>query len=626
MATSGVRLAVLAAGMVALGACGGSKSRPPGDPGSGGRGGAAAPGGSTGGGGSVGAPGGTGGGAGTPVGGASGTPGTSGGAGSGATGGGAGAGGRPPTMGDNGTTVLPPPLDKPATPETAGPLGLRRLTLREYQNTVADLLGMTPNAASTFPPDEISSTGFAAPVAFTPFHTEMIADLSEKLAAAALAAGTIAVPCTQPAAGAAATACAADFIGTFGRRAFRRPVTPAESADLLVVFAAATSTGLDFRSALTYVVSGILQSPNFLYHWEIGDEVVAREASLVVLTPHQMASRLSFFLWETMPDEMLLAAADARQLSTPEQVLAQANRMLADPVRSRRGFANFHEQWLRTQSLEDLVKDPARYPSFNTALRDAAGEELRVFVSSVMSATGDGTLKTLLTDSTSYANSALGALYGVSVTGDLFSKVQLNPAQRAGILTQAAFLAANATSSLTDPIKRGRVVWQRLLCGNTATREHPTDDVLGPAVPMTSNRSQYARQLQGACAECHQWFDPLGFAFENYNAIGVYQTTDNGVTVDASGDMLTPAGAKVPFRDAIGLVKALADSDEVKWCVTRQWFRHLLGRMDTTADLGSMERAYRAAAATPGYSIRDMLTTAVQTKAFRYRALSAGEM
>ncbi len=531
-----------------------------------------------------------------------------------------GAGGNGGATGDGtGVIGMPPAPDKPPTPENAGPLALRRLTAREYQNTLTDLLGMPQNVASPFPIEEISRTGFLAPTGFTALHTDKIFELSEKLADTALRAGTIPFPCPG-------TNCAVAFINSFGRRVFRRPVTLAEGTDLMSVFALGTMYGLDIRTALTHVVSAMLQSPNFLYHWEIGDEPPSREGDLVVLTPYQVASRLSYFLWETMPDETLLAAADANQLATPEQVLAQAKRMLTVPTRTKSGLANFHEQWLRVQGLGDVVKDPARYPSFTPTLEQAVGEELRVFVSSVLSGAGDGTLKSLLTAPYSYANSALGGLYGFAATGDSFVQVQLNPAERAGILTQGAFLATHATPSLTDPVKRGRVIWQGLLCGNTPARLHPTDDQPGPVDPMATNRDRYVRSSAASCAECHKFFDPLGFAFENYNAIGAYQTTDNGKPVNATGEALTPGGARIPFRNAIDLVKGLADSDEVKWCVTRQWFRHLLGRFESSADLGSLERAHRAAAAVPGFSIRDMLMTTVQTKAFRYRALSPGEM
>jgi hypothetical protein len=145
--------------------------------------------------------------------------------------------------------------------------------------------------------------------------------------------------------------------------------------------------------------------------------------------------------------------------------------------------------------------------------------------------------------------------------------------------------------------------------------------------PTATLREEVAlTDSQTACAECHASFDALGFAFGNYDAIGAYQTMDNGHPIDASGSVVTPGGTKLSFQNAIDLVNALAASDEVKWCVTRQWFRFVLGRMESPSDEGSMELAYRAGAAVPGFSIRQMLTSLVQSQTFRYRAPSPGEM
>lgn len=529
------------------------------------------------------------------------------------------------TAGSNGAFLMPPALNAAATTESAGVLGLRRLTAREYSNTVADLLGLSVprTEGSPFPDDQLSTTGFVAPNSVTALDTQLVAESAERLATAAMAGGAVVAVCAQPTVRASAIQCASEFIQSFGRRAFRRPVAAEEAADLLDLFAAARDGGFDFRTALTYVVSAMLQSPNFLYHWEIGDEPEARAGGLIVLPAHQVASRLSYFLWQTMPDETLFAAADANQLSTPEQILGQATRMLADPARSREGMATFHEQWLRVDRLDGLLKDPVRYPAFTAALADAFGEELRLFVSSVLGAAGDGTLKTLLTSPRSYANDSLAALYGVTVAGNAFSPIQLNPVERAGILTQAAFLATNATATLTDPVQRGHLIWQRLLCGSAGSpAPHPADHLPGPVVATAPNRDRYARLSEGSCADCHKSFDGLGFAFENYDAVGAYQSTDNGVPVNTGGEAVTPGGNRISFKNAIELVNGLADNDEVKWCVTRHWFRYLLGRMDSPADVGSMERAYRAGAAASGYSLRDMLMATVQTIDFRYRAPS----
>lgn len=592
-----VALALILASLSPLLACTGVVGEP--NTGPGGR-----PGGNFGGGG--GSPGGgTGGGAATGSGGAVGVP---------------GSGGAGPT-GTGGAVTMPIPT-KP-TPESAGGMVLRRLTIREYKNTLFDLLGNTADVTSALPVDEVSNNGFHAPTSVSSLHTQLFMEAADTLADAAMLANKIPIPCTNPAA-TAETSCATMFIAQFGRRAFRRPVSASESTDLLAVFAKARSLAFDFKGALTQVVKAILQSPNFLYHWEVGETKPARVGELYPLTPHQVASRLSYLLWETMPDEMLLGAADAKQLSTPEQLTAQARRMFADKTRTQTGLASFHEQWLKIENLDDLQKDTAKFPAFTAAAKAALPVELSTFVGAVLGS-GDGTLKTLLTAPYTYANKALAPIYGATAPGDAFTQVQLNPAQRSGILTQATFLGTNAKPSLTDPVKRGLVVWQQLLCGAVSA---PPPDVpdLPPENPNDTNRQRFAAHANSPCATCHKVFDPPGFAFENYDPIGGYQTMDKGQTVDASGEALTPGGAKISFKNAVELLKALSESEEVKWCVARQWFRYLLGRMDSGAEQGSMELAYKAATATPGYSIREMLVATTATKAFLYRAPSPGEM
>ncbi len=563
------------------------------------------------------------------TGGAAGTPGTT---GSGGVSPGAGGGGAIGAAG-SGAFVNPPPLDVPPTPESAGPLALQHLTKAELRNTIADLLGASPAAVDAaladMPADEASmTTGYLDASTYSQLQTQKIQSVAEALAAPP--AGALSADCIAPAAGAAATTCATGFVGSFGRRAFRRPLTAAESDALLGVFNAAIGLGFDFPGAIKEVVVAALQSPNFLYHWEVGDAVAPRVGNLITLTPYQVASRLSYLLWQTMPDDALLAAADNAQLATPAQILAQANRMLGD-ARAQAGVVNFSRQWLALTNIESLYEDPTVYPSFTAAEPLAFGAELNRFVSSVLLPSGDGTLKTLLTAPYTYEDdAAAAAIYGGTATAAPGSPLPLDPTERAGVLTQLAFLATYSQPLLTDPLARGLAVWRQLLCAEPASATHVAFDA--NAIDVTApRRAQYAQiyaqqSAPGTCAACHASFDPLGFAFENYDMIGGYRTVDNGHPIDPSGTTVTPAGTTISFKNAVELVNALAVNDEVKWCVTRQWFRFVLGRMESTADLGSMQLAYRAGAAVPGFSVREMLTSLVQTQAFRFRAPSSGEL
>jgi hypothetical protein len=231
-------------------------------------------------------------------------------------------------------------------------------------------------------------------------------------------------------------------------------------------------------------------------------------------------------------------------------------------------------------------------------------------------------------------NAALAPIYGVTAPGSGFTKVSLDPTQRAGILTQTAFLSAQADVNQDNPVRRGLAVFENLLCG-----EVNPPPAFVPSLPTTLSAGETTRQLfamhaSSACAQgCHTVFDPPGFAFENYDAVGAYRTTDNGTAVDATGTFITPGGcaagepcgSTITFKNAVDLVTQLAVNTETQWCAERNWYRYAAGRTETSAELGSLQIAYRAGAATPGFSLRDMLTSLVGSKAFLYRTPSPGE-
>jgi hypothetical protein len=521
--------------------------------------------------------------------------------------------------------------DAPLHDESAGSLVMRRLTNREYSNTMADLLGDVTDPGASFPVDGPIDTGFEAPSSVAELNVQDYNQAADALAETALASGTLGLPatCSNPPAE-QEESCATQFISTFGGKAFRRPVSADEAADLLVLFhvardAAPAGGALSFSESVAQVAKGMLQSPNFLYHWEIGPvkPVLDATTQLLPLTPYQIAARLSELLWESTPDTALLSAASAGELATPEQIQNQATRMLADPRVSRALF-NFHEQWLL--QADGQVVDLSKLSQFTaSSLAQSVAGEFTQFLTSVYGPHGDGTLSTLLTASYTYANADIAAIYGdTSVTGSDFTRLQLDPQERSGILTQAAFLAANADVDADNPVKRGLVVYDKLLCGKVTAPADTPD--LPPALDNQTTRQRFEQATQSACAAaCHGQIDPPGFAFENYDAIGAYRTTESGQAVDASGTFTTPAGSVIAFQNAIDLASSLAQSSEVQACVDRQWFRYTLGRMESDAELGSLERAQQRAAETTGYSLREMLLGIVGSMSFRYRTPSPGE-
>jgi hypothetical protein len=577
---------------------------------------------------------GTGGGGGSVVGPTSGSGGLSGGAGSaGVT---TAAGGASPT-GSGGTSASGVAIVTTGTPpsESAGTLVMRRLTYREYDHMLADLLGDTTAPAeggNAWSPDAPNAVGYVAPASVADLQVALynqtantVVETALQALAASKTAGKLSIPCKTPTTSAAETTCATQFITSFGLQAFRRPVASPEQTDLLTLFTKVRGLGLSFNESIGAIVKAMIQSPNFLYHWEMGPTApVIGSDGLVPLTSWQLASRLASTIWETMPDDTLLQAAQAGQLTTPAQVASQVTRMLADP-RAANGLFYFNEQWLFNFGSQgrDLTQPLTKSSSLYTAnVAQGIATEFSDFVSSVY--TGDGTLKSLFTAPYTYVNRDLAAIYGVTGPATGFAKVALDATKRGGIFTQTAFLATLASDGADNPIYRGLSIYLKVLCGTIGS---PPANV--PAVTFIANgttRQSYdAHGMSGCAAGCHNLFDPPGFSFENFDGNGSYRTTDANQAVDATGSFRTPANATITFKNALDLSTQLAQSAEAQTCVDRQWTRFILGRPETTAESGSMSLAFQKAAATAGFSLRDLMATLLQSKAFMYRLPSPGE-
>ncbi len=556
----------------------------------------------------------------------------------GGNGSGSGAGGGGSTTGPGPTGGPAVPITTTGTPpaESAGTLVMRRLTYAEYDHMLADLLGDSTAPAeggNAWSPDAPNAVGYVAPTSVADLQVDLynqtadaVVDTAFKALAAGKVAGKLALPCRPaPTSPAAETTCATQFITTFGLQAYRRPISSAEQTDLLALFTKVRGLGLSFNDSLGAVTKGMIQSPNFLYHWEIGPtRPVVGAGGLVPLTSWQVAARLASTIWQTTPDDNLLQAAQAGKLSSQADVSAQVTRMLADP-RAANGLFTFHEQWLFNFGSQgrDLTQVLVKTsPLFTAAVAQGVQQEFTQFISSVY--TGDGTLQSLFTAPYSFINHDLGAIYGVAGPATGFAKVALDPSQRGGLFTQTAFLATLASDGADNPVYRGLSVYLKVLCGNIGS---PPANV--PAVTFKANgttRQSYDAHGSSACAMgCHNLFDPPGFAFENYDGIGAYRTTEAGQPVDSTGTLVTPGNATIVFQNALDLFKQLANSTEAQSCVDRQWTRFMMGRPETADEAGSMSVAYQKAAATTGFSVRDLVTSLVTSKAFMSRRPSLGE-
>ncbi len=524
-------------------------------------------------------------------------------------------------------TAGDPALDwtQPPAPESAGSMVVRRLSPSEYDNILADLLGDTTAPAEDpshpWDRDPTNDSGFMVPTSTPDSLGPYLQSSANTVVETALAAGRLGIPCTNPPP-AAEAACVTEFITTFGLKAFRRPLEAVELADAQSLFDTSRGLGLGFADSVATIAKGMLQSASFLYHWEIGPtKPTVGPDGLVPLTPWQIASRLASNLWNGQPDERLLQAAGAGELSTPAKIAAEAARLIADP-RHARALLDFHRQWLLNvgthfSDLAGIIPIGGLTPE---AVRGLS-TELSSFLTSVF-VTGDGTLATFLTSRQAFVNRDLAAIYGVPTPATPFGGVMLDPTERAGLFTQVAFLAEFSHGEMDAPVYRGLSVYTKLLCGY-----NPGPDKFGAGIEQSDSLTtrQTFEEHSRCGVGCHTRFDPPGFAFENYDGTGKFRTTDNGQPVDSTGTFVTPLGATVTFANAIDLMRQLAALPETAMCTERQWTRYMLGRMETTSDLGSLEIAYQKAAATPGFSLRDMLTSFVASKAYLWRRPAPGE-
>jgi len=369
------------------------------------------------------------------------------------------------------------------------------------------------------------------------------------------------------------------------------------------------------------MVRAALQSAHFLYRLETTAPASAT-AQLVPLSQYELASRLSFLIWGAGPDDALLDAAGRGDLADKTAVATKARAMLADP-KARVAITDFYNQWIGTSRLDITSKAAAQFPAYSDAVRDAMKAETPAFVQYVLW-TGDHKLSTLLTSPAAFVSSALAPIYGVSSSSTTPQMTMLPAAQgRAGILTQASFLAVQAHPDQTSPVLRGKFVRTKLMCQTVPPP--PMDvDITPPAVTAAATaRDRFtAHEMAGSsCNSCHQLMDPIGFAFESFDAVGQYRTTENGATIDLSGNVAAASDPALngKFTGVRELATKLAASDQVRDCVATQWFRYATGRTEEVPDGCSLTNLQDAFGASGG-DLADLVVAMTQTDAFWYRA------
>ena len=568
------------------------------------------------------------------------------------------------------------------------------LTPTEYNNTIADLLGFPrdgerwpprPALADTLSPRRAASRGVFLPPPPPPvwpwrfpaepgaggfegiaqgqnpssYQVEELHLAAMHFAAFGLLSPTF-VDCADRGALPLAEQerCAWTSIERFAERAWRRPLADDERERLAAFWQANLAAG-PREEAVALTVAGILQAPAFHFRIERGD------ASSREPTPWELANRLSYFLWDSMPDADLFAAAAAGELATRAGVERQARRMLADP-KARPAVVHFHNQWLGTDrvlriaparrafgplfgvdpELETARDDDVQWPAIMGPVRHSMKIETELFVEQTVF-DGEGTFTALMTGHHGYVSDATAPIYGAGVTrhsdrpevtrriefvaASIGRKELLTlypsefpPGQRAGVLTHPSVLAIGAYAVQPGPILRGVHVLERIACLELGTPVQGAETALPPdtlAVERTNRERTAAATSPATCAACHRRINPPGFAFEHYDALGAWRARDNQQPVDASGSLTLPGGATLAFTDGIDFVRQLAASDSVRDCYALHWTRYALGdRIEAaTPGLAPIQRRFRE-----DDSIADLLVSIAGSDLFRTRSTANG--
>lgn len=501
---------------------------------------------------------------------------------------------------------------------TPGPAPLRRLTNTEYNNTVRDLLGDGSRPADRFPPEE-ETLGFdnnANGRGVTQVHIEMFMDTAERLVAEALRdRRDDIIRCDIALVD--ETICATQTINRFGRMAYRRPLSERESTRLLTYFQELRAEET-FDDAIAIVLEVILQSPHFLYRTEFGREDDDGDG-VVMLTGFELATRLSYLLWGSPPDDELLAAAEIGELDTAAGIAGQARRMLDDP-RARKASEHFHNQWLFLKRLPNVFKDPELLPEYTPELRDLLAAETKSFVEYVIF-DGEGDLGTLLAGPYTFLNKALAEFYGLPSDGmgEALQQYVMPGDQRAGVLTHGSLMTILAKFNQTSPVLRGHFIREHILCQYIAPP--PADINITPPDldPNLTTRERFRQHNDNPdCAGCHAKMDPVGLPFENYDPLGRWRTHEGDLPIDSTGELKFTWDANGPVENGVELIRRLAGSEEVRQCYATQWFRYAHGRdvaFDDECHMFDLMQAFGGA----DWNIRELLVALTQTEAFRYR-------
>jgi hypothetical protein len=510
-----------------------------------------------------------------------------------------------------GGVVVPTPQG--FTPQAAG---LRRLTLPQYANSIHDLLGAKINVPTDFEPDTALS-GFAsigaASVSFSAHIVEQFEtaalDIS-KQALTDMTARAALVGCAP--AGVTDDVCTKQFIQKIGRRAWRRALTDAEVTSYAGVAKNAQTVVNDFYGGLQYALAGIIQSPHFLYREELGLPDPA-DATRVAFDDHELATRLSYFLWNSTPDDQLLDAADGHQLTQAGGLATQATRLLSSD-RLPAAMQSFFTELYRLGDLDNLLQLSSVFPLMSPTLGPSFREETLEFLNDI-AFTRNADFREVFDGKSTFVNAELAKVYGLPApSGTGFSPITLpDSGMRIGLLGQGSFLALNSQPNRSSATRRGKYIRNMLLCQDIPAPP-PNVPAFPEAIDGTARVKLTAHRASPACASCHALMDPIGLGLENFDGISAFRTMDSGQPIDASGDL---DGAK--FQDARGLAEAVKNHPNSPTCIARNVYRYAVAHVDNAGEQSvvlDISTGFQGA----GYQFRSLLAGVVKSPGFVYAA------
>ena len=487
-------------------------------------------------------------------------------------------------------------------------LHARLLTPSQYDNTISDMVKVGGDPSKDF--------GGGVATQLDDLSVELRANAAADIAHQAVLSLSQWSPCVSPPATSAA--CEQQIIDKIGPQVYRHPLAAAERQELQTLFDAGVQEK-DFATGVEWFLSGVLQSPDFLYQLsklQTGEQ----PGQLVAIPPYELASRLSYFMWDSMPDDTLYASASTGELADAARLGSQLDRMLKDP-RFLRGVTGFYSSWLNLGGFREVARDDA---AFTTDIVSALQTSLLMSATQLYQGATPANVAGLFSGSTYYLNGTLRSFYGLAGSDKAFTPADMASDERRGILTHPALMALLARPDQSNPISRGLFIRRAILCQDLPPP--PAGVVIPPLPPVAAGLSTRDRLDQHTkspvCASCHNLIDPPGFALENFDQVGRHRSTDSGKPTDTSGTMSGAGDLNGDFAHGTDLLSRIAQSQDVKGCFAQKYFEYAVSRLVADGDACSVDSVKKRFV--PSGDLLALVVSIANTDSFRFRTSEGG--